>query len=152
MKLPEDIKNTIENFVMSKHNLDKDWFEMDLPRIEKCRDFDDFLIAMRPEGVDTLFITGPCKKFSNWEWFDCAINQGRSSEHYFHYEGKKKKFTKVSRTKALQVSKDTRNTFDEGYVADCMRRFEERWQHRVAEPAELSEMEWKKQEADNGKL
>ena len=99
MKLPEDIKSAVETYV--QRNLEKDWFELDLPRIEKCRDNDDFLIAMRPEGVDTLFISGPCKKYSNWEWFNSAISQGRSNEQYLYYDGKFRKFRKLSRVRAI---------------------------------------------------
>ena len=150
MKLPEDIKSAVETYV--QRNLEKDLFELDLPRIEKCRDNDDFLIAMRPEGVDTLFISGPCKKFSNWEWFNSAISQGRSNEQYLYHDGKFRKFRKLSRVRAIQISLGALSYYDKAYVKDCQRRFKERWQNKSKEPAELSEMEWKEQVNANGKL
>lgn len=125
-----------------KHHYDCDWLKCDRPRVEKCNPDDYFLIMARPEGVDTLFMTGEFVKYSNVNWCFSAIMQGRSKETYWFYDGKKQELRQVGRAYALRVIKNVSDWLPSNYCSRCEEYERERIRTMSEEPHEPTLNEW----------
>lgn len=128
------INETIDKYV-TYHK--EDWTEHDLPRVKKCRDYDSFLVCVRSTGVDTLFITGPCKSLGNQEWAEASVEQHTEKVAYCYYNGIKRRYYRIGRQKALEICRNSRDLLSEDYVIFSKERLKKR------EP-ELTLFEWLK--------
>ncbi len=131
-----EVSHFIDNYVISYK---EDWTKHDLPRLKKCRPYDSFLVAVRTTGVDTLFITGPMKSYSNQLWAEASVSQNFSDVIHWFYNGDKAELRAVDHEKALKICKNSKNMLDKNYIKYCIKLWEERT------PA-LNEQEWLQEE------
>ena len=118
-----------------------DWTVHDRPRAEKCREIDSFMVSIRDTGIDTLFITGPCKSYSNQNWFAASLAQEREGVVCFYYSGHKKTFRRVSHSEAERICKKSEDMLSQEYIACCVERAADGF-------AALTEFEWEKERGE----